>query len=118
MSLIQINHADMPAPSSLSVRLADTAQSVRRSLDGTACVSRAGVHRVVTCAWNFLTNADITRLLAAATEHAAFLFTYPDPATGETRMMNAVCTDRSVGLLHNYRGGPAWTNIRLTMTEV
>ena len=32
--------------------------------------------------------------------------------------MNAVCTDRSVGLLHNYRGGPAWTNIRLTMTEV
>ena len=118
MALIQINQADMPAPSSLTVRLTDVRQSVRRALDGTACVSRAGVQRVITCAWNYLTRPQLTLLLAAATQHASFLFSYPDPATGEARQMTAVCSDRSVGLLRNGSNGPVWTNVRLTLNEV
>ncbi|MBQ7455203.1 MAG: hypothetical protein IJS53_02060 [Clostridia bacterium] len=117
MALLTINNADMPAPSSLTVRLEDGDASVRRALDGTACVRRTGVRRALTCQWSFLSGSDLSTLLTACTGSAALTVAYPDPATGERRSMSAVCSERSVGMLRQSQSGPVWTQVRLSFTE-
>lgn len=118
MALLKINGADMPAPSSLSVRIDNVPQSLRRTLDGTACVSRAAVRRTLTCLWSYLSAENLAALLNAVSAQAQFSLSYPDPATGSARQMTACCTDRSIGLSRVSNGVPVWTQVRLTLTEV
>lgn len=107
----------MPAPSALQVRLVPTRLSVRRTLDGSACASSAGVHRVVTCQWQYLQREETALLLSAALSGPALSVTYPDPQTGQTRQMTACCTDHSVGLWRMREGVPVWTQVHLELTE-
>ncbi len=118
MAMLKINGADMPVPASLTVRLEDSRFSLRRTLDGAACVSRAGTYRTLSCQWQYLTQTEMARLLQAVSGDAALAVSYPDPATGQTRAMTACCTERSMGLMRMRSGSPVWTQARLTLTEV
>ncbi len=118
MTMLKISGAAMPAPASLTVRLEDSRFSLRRTLDGAASVSRAGVYRVVVCQWQYLTEADMALLLQAVSENAVMIVSYPDPATGQTRDMTACCTERSMGLMRRRSDGLVWTQVRVTFTEV
>ena len=116
MSLLTLNGASLPDPTALTVEIADALSSVRRTLSGTACVTRAGIKRRVRIRWAAMTPQNLTALLTILCGDAVVTLGYPDPVTGEGREMRAYCEKRSVGL---YRGGkdPVWTAVEITLQE-
>lgn len=118
MAILQINGADMPAPTTLSIRLEDVSPGVKRALSGAAQVSRAGVKRRVEAYWAYLPPGDLEKLLTAcAMGEALFTLTYPDPVTGEARQMTAYSAERVVGLNRMNGASPVWTGVRVTFME-
>jgi len=116
MPVLTVGTVPMPAPASLTVSYEEPLLTVRRTLDGTAHCGGAGLKRVISCVWSYLTPAAI-RLLFEATASAAFPLTFPDPATGGTLAVTCYCSSRQAGL---FKGGevPVFTDVRLTFREV
>lgn len=118
MAILTLGGADMPAPAVMTVATESSRLSIKRTLDGSGAVSRAGTHRVLTLQWQYLENAALSALLQAALADPVTSVTYPDPQTGQTRQMNACCTEHTAGLMRMRGDTPVWTQVRLTLTEV
>ena len=89
----------VPAPDALEIRLADSAQSARRSASGRLLTSggaRTGENapRVISARWTQLPENAASRVLSlcAGRVYAA----YPDPCTGNERVSEFYCADRRV----------------------
>ena len=117
MSILQINGADMPAPSSLQVTVSDQDLNSDTDANGNLHRNRITIKRKVSCEWGPLNWADTSKLLIAIKD-VFFDVTYPDPQTGKFETKRMYVGDRTVPcLILNDDESIAWGNLSADFVE-
>lgn len=115
MGIIQINGADIPAPSSLTVGIMDISKA-ERNARGTMIIERIATKRKLELSWNLLSKEELANLLSKVSP-VFFDVTYTDPETGQLRIGTFYCGDRSVGMLDYNQGNIRWKDIKFSLIE-
>ena len=117
MSILAVNAAALPAPTTLSVQLDDALQSVQTTLSGQSYVSSVAVKRRISAHWAYMSPDNLKSLLGQIALAPTFSLTFPDPLTGASLTVTAYAQHKSVGLYRMQNGAPVWTNIEMTFIE-
>lgn len=117
MSILQVNGADMPAPSSLQVTVSDQDLNSDTDANGDLHRNRITVKRKVSCGWGPLSWQDTSKLLTAIKD-VFFDVTYPDPQTGKFETKRMYVGDRTMPvLILNDKGSIEWGNLSADFVE-
>lgn len=117
MSILQVNGADIPAPSSLQVTVSDQDLNSDTDANGNLHRNRITVKRKVSCQWGPLSWADTSKLLTAIKD-VFFDVTYPDPQTGQFETKQMYVGDRTIPvLILNNDGSIEWGNLSADFVE-
>ena len=117
MSVLQVNGADIPAPSSLQVAISDQDLNSDTDANGNLHRNRIAIKRKLTCEWGPLSWQDTSKLLSAIKD-VFFDVTYPDPQTGKYETKRMYVGDRSVPvLILNDDGSISWGNLSANFVE-
>ncbi|KRQ86060.1 hypothetical protein ABG79_02192 [Caloramator mitchellensis] len=115
MSVLKINGADVPAPSSLIVGIMDISKA-ERNAQGTMIIERIATKRKLELSWSYLTKDELSNLLNKVSP-VFFEVTYTDPQTGVLRTGTFYCGDRSVGMMDYNNGNIRWKDIKFNLIE-
>lgn len=117
MSILQINGADMPAPSSLQVTVADQDLNSDTDANGNLHRNRITVKRKLSCEWGPLSWTDTSKLLTSIKD-VFFNVKYPDPETGKFETKRMYVGDRTAPvLIENNDGSIEWGNLSADFVE-
>ena len=115
--MLKINGADMPAPTEMTCTISDIDSSKSgRSADGMMHRDRIAVKRKLQLKWNFLSAADMSKLLNAV-KSDFFACTYPDPEAGTNKTLQFYVGDRSTPVYTVKNGIVGWSGLEMSFIE-
>lgn len=117
MAMLWVNGEAVDAPSEMKVTIFDVSSGVRYNAAGNAVLDRTGVKRALALSWARMSGESLAALLKKVGTGGFFEAVYPDPESGEARVMHCYCSDRVAGILRMENGAPVWTNVEMTWTE-
>jgi hypothetical protein len=116
MAVLMIGGAAMPAPSELSVSVADIGDDAGRNILGARVVDRVAVKRTVEIDWAYLTSAQLSVLMAAV-EPVFFTARYPDPVDGGVREATFRAAEKHARVFRADGAAPAWAEVAMKWEE-
>lgn len=115
--MIKINGVDMPTPTELTWSKSDIDSSKSgRAADGKMHRDRIGSKVKLNLKWNFLSDADMSKLLKAVLP-TFFNCTYPDAETGVSETKTFYVGDRSTPAYAAQGGVCGWSGVEMNFIE-
>ena len=116
MSILQINGADIPAPKTCKIGIAD--QDFNSDTDANAELhrNRVAVKRKISYSAPPLQPNEISSLLQAITDQF-FTLEYPDPQTGTRKSITVYCGDRTAPVYSCINGKYLWEGLTVDFIE-
>lgn len=84
---------------------------------GTMVIERITTKRKLEMSWNYLSQANLTSLIAALSTDIFFTVTYPDPLLGTNNTITCYVGDRTVGMMKYQDGVPIWKDFKANVIE-
>lgn len=115
--MIKVNGVALPTPSSLTVSVFDIYDSTDRDSTGTIHLDYIATKHKLECAWNFLTQEQMTMLLNAI-RSISLTVAYIDPATGQEKVIEVYKGDRTIPVLDYVNNVMRYKDFKVNFIEL